>query len=85
MKLKMIALTLALTVMSWAQTASPTTPSAPQQSTAAAEKGKGPCCDKMAADARDGQKCAAHVKHADGREMACWLLGQGHQVLLQRQ
>jgi len=70
MKHKMIALILALNVASWAQTATQTSPSTPQQSTAPAQKGK--CCDKMTADAKDAhESCARHMKHdGDGKEMA---------------
>jgi hypothetical protein len=73
MKHKMIALILALTVVSWAQTVTQTTASTPQQSSAPAEKGK--CCDKMAADSKDAPaSCADHMKHmkhgGDGKEMA---------------
>jgi len=73
MKHKLIALILALTVVSWAQTATQTTPSTPQQSSAPAEKGKCPCCDKMAsADTKDAHAfCDHHMKHTgDGKEMA---------------
>jgi len=69
MKHKLIALILALTVVSWAQT----TPSTPQQSSAPAEKGKCPCCDKMAsADSKNAHaSCDHHMKHTgDGKEMA---------------
>jgi hypothetical protein len=66
MKYKMMAVVLALTVMSWAQTATQTTPPAPQQSTEPAEKAKCPCCDKMAAvGTKDTHACCAHHgKHA---------------------
>lgn len=60
MKYKLIAAVLALTVMSWAQTATQTAPSTPQQSTAPAEKGKCPCCDKLAStDAKESHSCCA--------------------------
>jgi hypothetical protein len=78
MKYKMLALILALTVLSWAQTATPTTPSTPQQSTVPANKVKCPCCEKMAAaDAKDAPACCAHhdmksgmgdMKDKDGKE-----------------
>lgn len=79
MKHKLIALILALTVASWAQTATQTAPSTPQQSSAPAEKGKCPCCDKMAADNKDAPACCAdHMKHtSDGKEMAGCCSGQG--------
>ena len=73
MKHKMFALILALSVACWAQTATQTAPAAPQQSTAPAEKGKCPCCDKMTtADAKDAHTCCAHHDHhsGDGKEMA---------------
>ena len=63
MKYKMMALILALSVVTWAQTATQTTPPAPQQSTAPADKDKCPCCDKMAADAKDAR--AGHMMHHD--------------------
>lgn len=71
MKYKMIALILALTVVSWAQTATqaaPAAPSSPQQSTAPAEKAKCPCCDKMAAADTKGAPacCARHAQHSTG-------------------
>jgi hypothetical protein len=59
MKFKMLALILALTVASWAQTATPTTAPTPQQSTEPADKAKS--CDKMApADAKSAAACCAH-------------------------
>ena len=73
MKHKMIALILALTVASWAQTATQNSPATPQQSTTPAEKGKCPCCDKMAtADTKDAPACCAHHDHhsGDSKEMA---------------
>jgi hypothetical protein len=75
MKYKMLALILALTVATWAQTTTQTAPSAPQQSTAPADKEKCPCCDKMAvADSKDMKGCCAHhdMKAGDGKEaMSC--------------
>jgi hypothetical protein len=58
-------LLLALTVVSWAQTATQTTRSTPPQSSAPAEKAKCACCDKMAAaDTKDAHaSCADHMKH----------------------
>ena len=59
MKFKMLALILALTVASWAQTTTPATPSTPQPSTEPADKAKSG--DKMApADAKDAAACCAH-------------------------
>ena len=62
MKHKMLALVLALTIVSWAQTSTQAAPSDQQQST---EKAKCACCDKMAsADSKDAKMCARHGKHA---------------------
>ncbi len=71
MKHKMLALILALTVVSWAQEATQTAPATPQQST---EKAKCSCCDKTAsADAKAG--CCAHHDHSmasgDKEGMSC--------------
>ncbi len=66
MKHKVLALILALTVISWAQTATPTAPSNAPASKCA-------CCEKAAsADAKDAQACCArHAGHqADAKEMA---------------
>ena len=60
MKFKMLALILVVTIITWAQNATPTTPSAPQQSDAPAAKDKCPCCDKMAADAKDAPVSCMH-------------------------
>jgi hypothetical protein len=66
MKHKMLALILALTVASWAQTATQTTPSTPPQNTESGEKAKCACCDKMkssdmkAHDDAKGHSCCAH-------------------------
>lgn len=78
MKYKMMASILALTVMTWAQTATPTTP-APQQSTVPAAKDKCPCCDKMAAtDAKDAHaSCMQHdMKAGDGKEKESCCVGK---------
>ena len=69
MKYRMLALILALTVVSWAQTE--TAPSTPQQSTVPAEKAKCACCDKMAAgDMKDMKSCCAHhdMQSKDGKD-----------------
>jgi hypothetical protein len=84
MKYKMLALFLALTVASWAQTATQTTPATPQQSTVPAEKAKCACCDKMtAADSKDAHACCAdHAMKGDmagmkdGKEMASCCAGK---------
>ena len=66
MKYRMLALILAVTVVSWAQTATQNTPSTPQPST---EKAKPACCDKMAAsDSKDAHP--ACLRKHDGKEMA---------------
>ena len=73
MKHKMLAMILALTVVSWAQTSTQNTPAAPQQSTTPAEKAKCPCCDKMAsADMKDMKGCCAHhdMQSKDSKGMA---------------
>ena len=72
MKFKTLALILALTVMSRAQTATQA-PSAPQHSTVATDKAKCSCCDQMAAgDAKEAHDCCAHhdMNTKDGKEMA---------------
>jgi hypothetical protein len=79
MKYKMIAIFLALTVMSWAQTATQTAPSAPQQNTAPVEKPKCPCCDKMAsAGTKATHACCAHhgMHPGDGKDMASCCSGK---------
>jgi len=82
MKYKVIAVVLALTVMSWAQTATQTTPSTPQQSTVA-DKAKCACCDKMSAaaekaDTKDAQACCMRdgMKAKDGKDMASCCAGK---------
>ncbi len=63
MKHKLIAILLALTIASWAQTATPNTPPAPDLKSAPADAKAG-CCDKMAehADMHNGMAC---MRHAD--------------------
>ena len=72
MKHKMLALILALTVVSWAQTSTQTAPADPQQNTAP-EKAKCACCDKMAsANAKDAKMgCSRHGKHAKDDKTSC--------------
>ena len=67
MKHRIFALILALSVMSWAQTATQT------QNTAPADKAKCSCCEKMAANVKDAHSCCGHrdVKASDSKEMAC--------------
>lgn len=70
MKHKIFALILALTVASWAQTATQT-PTTPPASTAPAEKAKPSCCDKMSG-MKDGASCARHGKqNADAKAGSC--------------
>src|SRR5579863_2255969 len=61
MKYKMIGLILALTVVTWSQTATPNAPATTPQSTAPADKAKPACCDKMSAtDAKDEHPSCMH-------------------------
>jgi hypothetical protein len=79
MRYKMLALILALTVVSWAQTATQTTTSTPQQSTVPSDKAKSACCDKMAAaDAKDAPSCCARhdMQAKDAKEMASCCAGK---------
>jgi len=61
MKHKLIAILLALTIASWAQTATPNTTPSPEQKSAPADTKAG-CCDKMAehADMHKGMACMRH-------------------------
>lgn len=66
MRHKVLALVLALTVVSWAQTSTQTASSDQQQSI---EKAKSPCCDKMASgDSKDAKMCMRHDKHAKDKD-----------------
>src|ERR1019366_3589499 len=77
MKYKMIALILALTVVSWAQIANQNAPSTPQQSTVPADKAKCPCCDKMAADStKDAHACCAHHDMSGKDAKSCMRTGK---------
>lgn len=74
MRYKTIALILALTVISWAQTSTPNTDPNAQAGTQSSEKAKCPCCEKS--NAKDGMACARHGKHAKdsccaGKEAKC--------------
>ena len=70
MKYRMLALILAVTVVSWAQTATQTTPSTPQT-----PETKCACCDQMASsDAKDAH--AACTGEHDGKEMASCCAGK---------
>ncbi len=77
MKYRMMALILALSVMSWAQTATQGAPPATQEKTAPADKAKCPCCEKMAAaDMKDmkGGCCMhqkGHAKHSGEMASCC--------------
>ena len=76
MRYKMIALILAMTVASWAQTATQASPNAPHQSTTQAEKNKCSCCDKMAAaEPKDAHSCcmqpASHQMDGKGMASCC--------------
>jgi hypothetical protein len=71
MRLRLIALILALSAVSWAQTA---TQSTPPQGAAPSEATTCPCCDKGAsADAKEGHACCAHhaMASTEGKEPAC--------------
>jgi hypothetical protein len=72
MKYKVIALLLALTMMSWAQ--SPNTSQPPtndQNSENAADKKATPCCcDKMSAEHKDGQACVHDKGCCSGKQAA---------------
>jgi hypothetical protein len=70
MRHKLFAAILALTVMSWAQTSTQTTPS----QTPAAEKAKPSCCEKMANGSKDAT--SACMRHKDGKEMASCCAGK---------
>lgn len=76
MRNKLFALILALTVVSWAQTATQTAPSAPTQS-APAETTKAACCDKMATDSKDGHAaCMRKGDRAGMKAMASCCAGK---------
>jgi hypothetical protein len=89
MKYKMLALIVALTVVSWAQTETQTAAPAAPQTTAPADKAKCACCDKMAAgEMKEMKSCCAHhdmqgkdmqgkdVQAKDGKEMASCCAGK---------
>lgn len=77
MKIKMLALILALTTTMWAGTANPSTA---DKDSAGASSAACPCCDKMAKNSKDMQCCQSkdarsempccHGKDANG-EMPC--------------
>jgi len=76
MRHKLIALVLALTAVSWAQTATQTATSTSPQNTAPSDAKACPGCNKMASadmQVKDGPACC--MRHAkattDGKEPAC--------------
>ncbi len=77
MKRNLIAILLALTVMSWAQSTPPTQTPAPDQKTAPADAKPGcPCCEKMSSadhsSMHKDMKACMHHDAKDGKEtMAC--------------
>lgn len=75
MKYRILALILALTVVSWAQTATQSAPSTPEKNTAS-EKGKCACCDKMAKSGSMDEHAACMRKHHDGKDMASCCAGK---------
>ena len=75
MKHKLFALILALTVVSWAQTATQTAPSAPEGAPST-EKAKCACCDKMSADTKGGHMSCMRHKHGDAKDMAFCCAGK---------
>ena len=74
MKHKLFAMVLALTVMSWAQTATQPAPSTPTQS--APEKANCACCDKMAAGAKGGHAACMRQGKGDMKDMASCCAGK---------
>jgi hypothetical protein len=69
MKNKVLALILALTAISWAQTSTQIAPSEQQKSTEPANHG---CCNKTAsADGKDAAMCARHAKHGKHAKNCC--------------
>jgi len=71
MKYKMLAAILTLTVMSWAQTTTQTVPSTPQQSTAASDKDKCPCCNKTNTAKEEKSCCHHEMAGMDNKAMSC--------------
>ena len=69
MKPKLIALILALTVMSWAQSTTP----APTGQNSNPAKASCPCCEKMASADHKDMACSKHkdASAKDGKEMSC--------------
>ena len=71
MKHKMLAVILALTGMSWAQTSTQT---APSQNPVPTDKAQPSCCEKMANGSKDGSPACMRPK--DGKEMASCCTGK---------
>lgn len=72
MKHRLFALILALTVASWAQSATQTTP----PPSAPAEKANCACCDKMT-QSKDGHAaCMRHAKNGDAKQMGSCCAGK---------
>lgn len=69
MKIKLLAFVLALTTVSWAQSANPTPndkPAAPAANTSSCA-----CCDKMAKDTKDMAACCRHDAKDSKSDMPC--------------
>lgn len=81
MKIRLIAIVLALAAFSWAQTTPAAKPSATQTSTAsvpAATEASCPCCQKMA-DSKAAESCCAHNEEGSSAksQMPCCKAKQG--------
>jgi len=74
MKYRVLALILAMTVVSWTQTATQTAPAAPQQNSAPDKAKGGGCCDKMSSDSKDAH--GACMRSHDGKEIASCCAGK---------
>jgi hypothetical protein len=84
MKIRLIAIILALAALSWAQTPTPTKPNATEPSTAAAPaatKADCPCCQKMA-EGNAGESCCAHHQDASVKsEASCCERTEGKEAI----
>lgn len=82
MRSRIITVVLALSVFSWAQTATQTNPSAPQQSTTSTEKEECSCCEKMSSgDMKDMHGCCSHHDDAmagEHKDMASHHMASHH-------
>ena len=78
MKYKMIALMLALTIVSWAQTPTQSAPSSAPPSATTTDKEKCPCCEKTAtANDKDAAHCPHHSKKSQqSKEMTSCCKGK---------